>query len=98
METKLFAVMRARGPRWNAAAAMEEQEDWRGHADYMNALQAEGIIALGGPLLGGPEVLLILRADNEQEIERRLADDCWSTNGLLRTLWIRPWWLRLGTL
>jgi hypothetical protein len=32
------------------------------------------------------------------EVEARLAEDCWSAQGLLRTLWIRPWWLRLGTL
>ncbi len=24
--------------------------------------------------------------------------NCWSVSGLLQTLWIKPWWLRLGTI
>ena len=98
MTAKLFAVMRTRGPAWDDALTMEEQVDWRPHADFMNALQAEGVALLAGPLAGTRDVLLILRADSEAEIERRLAGDCWSVKGLLRTVWIKPWWLRLGTL
>ena len=98
MAKKLFAVLRERGPRWNDAEPMERQEDWRRHADYMNALVAEGFALLGGPLLGTPEVLIVVAASDEGEIEERLAQDCWSVGQLLRTLWIRPWWLRLGSL
>jgi hypothetical protein len=43
-------------------------------------------------------VLLIVRADSEAEIAARLAADCWSVKGLLRTLQVNPWWLRLGSL
>ena len=98
MTSGIFAVMRTRGPAWNDAGAMEEQVDWRAHADFMNALVDDGFIVLGGPLAGTREVLLIACARSEAEIEARLADDCWSVNGLLRTLWIRPWRLRLGAL
>jgi uncharacterized protein YciI len=98
MAGKLFAVMRMRGPRWNEALPMEGQEEWRAHADFMNALVAEGFALLGGPLLGSREVLIIVRSSDEREVERRLAEDCWSVNDLLRTVWVRPWWLRLGSL
>ncbi len=98
MERKIFAVMRMRGARWNDAEPMEGQEDWRAHADYMNALEAEGSILLGGPVVGTRDVLIIMRAGDEQEIERRLSEDRWSVKDLLRTVWIRPWWLRLGSL
>lgn len=98
MEQKLFAVLRERGPRWNDAEPMEGQHDWRAHADYMNALVAEGSAPLGGPLLGTREVLIIMRASDEHEVEKRLAQDCWSVKDLLRTVWIRPWWLRMGSL
>jgi hypothetical protein len=84
---QLFAVMRTRGPAWNDSVPMDEQVDWRPHADFMNDLQAGDIALLAGPLTGTRDVLLIFRADSEAEVE-----------GLLQTLWIKPGWLRLGTL
>jgi uncharacterized protein YciI len=95
---QLFLVMRTRGPAWNDAVTMDEQVDWRQHADYMNELHACGTALLAGPLTGTRDVLLVFRAETEAEVEARLAEDCWSVKGLLRTLWIKPWWLRLGTL
>ena len=69
---QLFLAMRTRGPAWNDGVTMDEQVDWRAHADFMNDLRACGIALL--------------------------TEDCWSVQGLLQTLWIKPWWLRLGTL
>jgi uncharacterized protein YciI len=97
-EKKVFAVMRTRGPQWNDAQPMEGQHDWRRHAEQMNAMVADGFMLLGGPLVGTREVLLIVRAADEAEIEARLGTDCWTINGLLRTLQVTPWWLRLGRL
>ena len=95
---QIFAVLRTRGPAWNDAVPMEEQVDWRRHADFMNELQDQGIAVLAGPLAGTRDVLLIFRAESEAVVEARLAEDCWSVKGLLQTLWIKPWGLRLGTL
>jgi uncharacterized protein YciI len=77
---------------------MEAQEDWRPHADFMNALVSEGFMLLGGPLVGSRDVLLIVRAADEAAVERRLAADCWTVKDLLRTRRINPWQLRLGAL
>jgi len=77
---------------------MEEQAEWRAHAVLMNALHRDGFIVLGGPLDGTPDVLLIARANDEDEIRARLAEDCWARNGLLRIKQIVPWALRLGKL
>ena len=96
MPKRLFAVTRTRGPSWNSARALDEQQDWAGHAKFMNALQAEGFVVWGGPLEGTPDVLLIIRAESEEEIRSRLAADSWSNNGLLRINQIAPWTLRLG--
>jgi uncharacterized protein YciI len=98
MTRKLFAMIAVRGPRWNDAEPMEGQEDWRLHAEFMNALVDEGVVLLGGPLAGTREVLLIVRADSEQDAEARLAPDIWRRNDLLRTRQIAPWGLRLGAL
>ena len=59
---RLFAVMNTHGARWDAARPLEEQEDWPAHAAFMDALVAEGVVVLGGPLEGTPDVLLIMRA------------------------------------
>ena len=60
--SRLFAVTRSRGPAWQVERPMEEQEEWRAHAVFMNALHRDGFIVLGGPLDGTPDVLLIARA------------------------------------
>jgi uncharacterized protein YciI len=98
MAANLFAVVRTRGPRFNDAQPLEDQEDWRAHADYMNALVSDGFMLLGGPLVGSRDVLLIVRAEDEQQVEARLAADCWTVKDLLRTVRISPWQLRLSTL
>ena len=64
----------------------------------MNALVADGFVLLGGPLQGTPDVLLIVRADEEAQVRARLAADPWEARRLLRTLRVAPWELRLGAL
>jgi uncharacterized protein YciI len=77
---------------------MEQQQDWREHADFMNGLYADRFVLLGGPLDGTSDVLLIVRAASAEEIAVRLSDDCWSKCDLLRISRIVPWRLRLGSL
>jgi catechol 2,3-dioxygenase-like lactoylglutathione lyase family enzyme len=96
--TGVFAVLRSRGPAWDAAQPLEGQRDWDAHAAFMDALFEEGVAPLVGPLLGTRDALLILRAPSVEEVHRRLAADPWTTNGLLVTTQVSPWQLRLGTL
>jgi uncharacterized protein YciI len=98
MAGKVFAVIRTRGSRWNDVQPMEGQEDWRAHADFMNSLVAQGFMLLGGPMLDTRDVLLIVSAADQAEVEARLAEDCWSVKGLLQTRQVSPWQLRLGSL
>lgn len=95
---RLFAVVRERGPVWEASRPLDSQPDWPSHAAFMNALEAEGFVLLGGPLEGTPKVLLIIHADDETEIRRRLADDPWTKTDQLRIAEVWPWTLRLGKL
>ena len=64
---KLFAVIRTRGPAWNSAFGLERQIDWAGHARFMDGLQNEGLIVLGGPLEDTADVLLIFRASGPDD-------------------------------
>jgi uncharacterized protein YciI len=93
----VFAVLRRRTEAWDRSRPMEEQAGWRAHADYMDALYTAGFFALVGPLEDSGDVLLIVRADDAAEIERRLADDPW-TGTMLETTRIAPWTLRLGAI
>jgi uncharacterized protein YciI len=93
-----FAVVRTRGAAWEDAKPLEDQKDWPAHAAFMDAMVAEGFILLGGPLEGTRDVLLIFQAQDCSEIEKRLAADPWTRNGLLSTKECRPWKIRLGTL
>ena len=93
-----FAVTRRRTERWAHGQPIEAQPDWPAHAEFMDALEAEGFVQLAGPLEAYDEVLLIIRADSADEIEARLAADPWTELGLLETVRIAVWTLRIGSL
>jgi hypothetical protein len=93
-----YAVIRTRGTGWQKTLPLEAQVDWDIHASFMNALVDEGFVALGGPLDGTDDVLLIVRASSSDEIAHRLQADPWSKNGLLRLGRTAPWTIRLGSL
>ncbi len=92
----LFVVIRRYGPPYDPQKPLEAQLDWEGHRIFMNALEAEGLARLAGPLEGTTEVLLVFRADNEDEIDERLKADPWTQSGILSTTRIVRWNLRLG--
>jgi uncharacterized protein len=95
--TRLFAVIRARGPAWNASLPLERQAEWDAHAVFMEGLVAVGFITVGGPLEGTSDTLLIARATDETEITMRLAADPWTQNGVLIVRNVVPWQIRLGS-
>jgi uncharacterized protein YciI len=81
-----------------ACGAREEQEDWEAHRSFMNTLEKEGFVVLGGPLEGTDDVLLIFRATTPEEIVDRLSADPWHRRDLLRVSRVTPLELRLGSL
>jgi len=95
---QLFAVILSHGNAWQASRSLEEQEDWEAHRSFMNALEKEGFVVLGGPLEGTHDVLLIFRATTPEEILDRLSADPWRRWDLLRVSRVTPWDLRLGSL
>jgi uncharacterized protein YciI len=73
-----FAVTRQAGPSWTSGG-IDEQPSLDEHAAFMNALADEGFVLFGGPLAGSElervRVLLIVDADSEAEVRRRLGAD-----------------------
>jgi uncharacterized protein YciI len=86
-----FAVIRETGPGWDHAKGLREQAAWDGHAEFINAASADGLVLLGGALGVGDTFLLMLNAESEAEIRRRLDDDPWTEMGLLRIRSIDSW-------
>lgn len=62
----------------------------------MNALVDDGFVVVGGPLSDG--ALLIVTANDEEEIRARLALDPWIEMDLLRVTRVEPWEVLLGEL
>ena len=93
-----FVVIRTHGPSWDESRSLEEQADWPAHAEFMDALAAEGFITIGGPLEETPDTLLVITARDTLEIELRLSADPWSRDGHLTVKDCRPWHVRLGSL
>ena len=93
-----FVVLRTRGSGWDESRSMEEQTDWAAHAAFMDSLVAEGFVALGGPLEGTRDALLVIQAEDSSEIMRRLSADPWARNGVLIAKECWPWRVRLGSL
>jgi uncharacterized protein YciI len=95
-----FAVIREAGPGWTDGG-MRAQPAVSDHAAFMNALADQAFVLFGGPL-GGTEhgrlrALLIVKAGNEAEIHRRLADDPWVRTEQLVTTSIEPWNIFVGS-
>jgi uncharacterized protein YciI len=91
-----FAVIRSRGPAWNADVPMRAQPAWDAHAAFMNALAADGHIVLGGPLGDAERTLLIIEAASEDAVQRLLEPDPWTGMNLLKIDSITPWQILLA--
>lgn len=95
-----FIVINEQGSNWETGRAMREQKGWNEHATFMNALEAEHFVVLGGPLGNYPKhrALLVVSAPDDQVLRARLLEDPWMQMGILRTIEIYPWEILLGQL
>ena len=93
---ELFLVRVERGGPWDWSRDMRDQEQWREHADFMNALVDDGFILLGGPVEGGREAFHVVDAASEEVLRARLAGDPWAENGMLAVKSIERWTILLA--
>jgi uncharacterized protein YciI len=94
-----FAVIREAGPGWGDGG-IYEQPAVHEHAAFMNALAGSGFLLFAGPLAGTERgrvrVLLIVSAEDGDEIQSQLNDDPWVPTEQLVTVSIEPWQLLVG--
>ena len=99
-----FVVERVKGTNWDQSLEMRKQEKWSEHVDFMNSLETDGFVVLGGPLSAidiadndhFQSVLLIIEASNEEFIRNLLSGDPWSQLGLLEINHIKKWEILLN--
>ena len=95
----LFALIRQGGAGWDRARPLREQDAWAEHAEYIDRLEAEGFVRLGGPLGDGDPVhraLLIVEAQSEAEVHARTEQDPWTPMQVLTTVSVERWELLVG--
>jgi|SRR5579862_2250169 len=95
----LFAVTREAGPGW-APGGIFDQPAVDAHATFMNSLSDDGFVLLGGPLAGTEagrvRVLLVVDAEDEAAVHRRLDADPWVPTGQLVVTEVEPWNVLVG--
>ncbi|MFL5762214.1 MAG: YciI family protein [Thermomicrobiales bacterium] len=86
-----FLVLSKAGPLRDLSKDSRAQIYWDEHAEFIDKLDGEGFILLGGPLVDEGGALLVVHATGEQEIREKLQADPWYVNGVLTMDGIKRW-------
>jgi uncharacterized protein YciI len=90
-----FVTISSLGPNRDLSKGAREQPFWDEHKAFIDRLVDEGFILMGGPLLdenGMPQgALLIVNAENENEVKEKLNPDPWFERGILQLESINRW-------
>jgi uncharacterized protein YciI len=95
-----YAVVREAGPGWTPGGIYQQPHVGK-HAAFMDGLAEEQFLLCAGPLAGTEtgrvRALLIVNAESEDEIRRRLAADPWALTGQLAVSSVEPWQILVGS-
>jgi uncharacterized protein YciI len=90
-----FLAISSAGPNRDLSKGTREQPFWDEHAKFIDKLVDDGFIMMGGPLVdedGMPHgALLIVNAEDENEVGEKLKDDPWFEKGILKLESVKRW-------
>jgi uncharacterized protein YciI len=86
-----FVAISSAGPNRDLSKGTHEQPLWDEHAAFIDQLVADGFILMGGPLVDEGGSLLILNAEDENEVREKLKNDPWSEHGILKLESVKRW-------
>jgi uncharacterized protein YciI len=86
-----FVVISSAGPTREHSKATREQPLWDEHAAFIDQLVAEGFIFMGGPFPDEGGSMLIVNADDENEVREKLTNDPWMKHGVLKLESVKRW-------
>ena len=86
-----FVAISSAGANRDLSKSTREQPLWDEHAAFIDQLVADGLILMGGPLVDEGGSLLILNAEDENEVREKLKNDPWSEHGILELESVKRW-------
>ena len=90
-----FVVISSAGPNREPSKGTRDQPFWDEHAAFIDQVVEEGFLSMGGPLVdqdGLPQgALLIVNAQDENEVTQKLKNDPWFQRGILKLESIKRW-------
>ena len=89
MPKRVVVVWRA-GPTWTSGG-VRDQPGWDEHAEFIDALVAEGTFVMGGPFADNSGSMSLLEGVSVDEARRIVADDPFVENGVFVLEDVREW-------
>jgi len=86
-----FLAMSSAGPNRDQSKGTREQPFWDEHAAFIDQLVGEDFIFMGGPLVDEGGALLIVNAQDEDEVREKLKNDPWFEKGILKLESVKRW-------
>jgi len=90
-----FLAISSAGPNHDRSKGTREQPFWDEHAAFIDRLVDDGFILMGGPLVDERAMphgaLLIVNAEDENEVRERLKNDPWFEKSILKLESVKRW-------
>src|ERR1700746_2555780 len=86
-----FVAISSAGPNRDFSKGTREQPFWDEHAKFIDQLVEEGFILMGGPLVDEGGALLIVNAEDENEVREKLKNDLWFEKDILKLEAVKRW-------
>ena len=86
-----FVTISSAGPNRDSSKGTREQPLWDEHAAFIDQLVDEGFVLMGGPLVDEDGAMLIVNADDENEVREKLKNDPWMKHGVLKLESVKRW-------
>jgi uncharacterized protein len=90
-----FMILWAPGPAWVSGKTVRQQPFWAEHATFMDRLFENGMVVLGGPFADASGSLVIVEAENEQEVADLIASDPFVVHDIFALSSLKQWQLFL---
>jgi len=92
-----FVILWAHGPAWVDGKTVREQPYWTEHAAFMDAIFEDRTVIMGGPFTDGTGSLVIVEAEEENEVRTLFANDPFVIYHIFELSGLKQWQLFLDS-
>ena len=90
-----FVILWAPGPAWVLGKTVREKAYWTEHAAFMDRLFENGTVIMGGPFTDVTGSLVLVEAEEENEVRTLFADDPFVVHCIFAPSSLKQWQLFL---